>query len=254
MFTIAEVMSTDLVTVAPGSSLLEARSLMHKHRIHHLPVVEHDHQLVGLLTLTDVLASTDSRLRSDDSRIHAADICVSEVMVTDVAPVGSGFTPPYGFGLSVIPAAGEKAIWHTGVIAGYNSVLMYFPEQNVVIAAITNKRRALVSSVAKAMARAVMNLPDPVLEDRKVPPAVLDRVVGTYDDHLFIIRVFVESGQLYAHISDMDITFPLRYQGEGEFATDDPPGFRFWFKPMGERAEHVVFEWLEIHSFGRRIE
>jgi hypothetical protein len=98
-----------------------------------------------------------------------------------------------------------------------------------------------------------MDLPDPILEDREVTPADLDRIVGTYDDHLFIIRVFVESGQLYAHISDMDITFPLRYQGEGEFATDDPPGFRFWFKPMGKRAEHVVFEWLEIHSFGRRI-
>jgi CBS domain-containing membrane protein len=87
MFSIAEVMSTDLVTVAPGSSLLDARSLMHKHRIHHLPVVEHDDALVGLLTLTDVLASTDSRLRNDDTRIHAADICVREVMVTDVATV-----------------------------------------------------------------------------------------------------------------------------------------------------------------------
>ena len=60
---------------------------MHEHRIHHLPIVDHDDTLVGLLTLTDVLAATDSRLRNDDSRIHAADICIGEVMVTDLATV-----------------------------------------------------------------------------------------------------------------------------------------------------------------------
>ena len=58
-----------------------------EHRIHHLPVVDHDDELVGLLTLTDVLAATDSKLREGDSRIHAVDICINEVMVTDVATV-----------------------------------------------------------------------------------------------------------------------------------------------------------------------
>jgi CubicO group peptidase (beta-lactamase class C family) len=174
--------------------------------------------------------------------------------MTAVTSVGAGFTPPYGFGLSVIPAAGERTIWHTGVVAGFNSVLIYFPEHNVVIAAITNKRRAGVSSVGVALARAVMDLPEPTLDDKIVTEADLDRVVGTYDDHLFRIRVFPESGRLHVHISLMDVTLPLRYQGEGEFVTDEPPGFRLWFKPVGKRADHVVFEWSEIHSFGRRIE
>lgn len=174
--------------------------------------------------------------------------------MASVASVGSGFTPPYGFAFSVIPVAGERAIWHTGSVAGYNSVLIYFPERNVVIAAITNKRRAQVWSVGAAVARAVMNLHPPTLEDRTVTAADLDHVVGIYDDYLFKIRVFLQSGRLHAHISKMDITLPLRYQGGGEFATDDPPGFRFWFKPEGKRAEHVVFEWAEIHSFGRRVE
>ena len=87
MFTIDSIMSTDLISVQPGATLAEARSLMQQHRIHHLPVVDKDDQLVGLLTLTDVLAATDSILRNDDSRIHAADISISEVMVTDIATV-----------------------------------------------------------------------------------------------------------------------------------------------------------------------
>ena len=87
MFSIAEIMSTDLITVAPSASLAEARTLMQEHRIHHLPVTDEENSLVGLLSLTDVLASTDSRLRNEDSRIPATDICIREVMVTDIATV-----------------------------------------------------------------------------------------------------------------------------------------------------------------------
>ncbi len=87
MFSIASIMSTDLVTVPPTSTLAEARLLMSEHRIRHIPVVDDDELLVGLLTLTDVLAATDSSFRDDDSRIHAVDICIKEVMVTDLATV-----------------------------------------------------------------------------------------------------------------------------------------------------------------------
>ena len=87
MFGIESIMTTNLVTISPSASLEEARSLMHENRIHHLPVVDQNEALVGLLTLTDVLAASDSRLRDDDSRIHATDICINEVMVTDLATV-----------------------------------------------------------------------------------------------------------------------------------------------------------------------
>lgn len=87
MFTIEAIMSIDLVTVSPSASLAEARNLMHEHRIHHLPVVDPDNHLVGLITLTDLLAATDSKLRDEVSRIHATDISISDVMVTDVITV-----------------------------------------------------------------------------------------------------------------------------------------------------------------------
>ena len=87
MFSIDSIMSTDLITVAPSASLAEARALMQEHRIHHLPVTDDENSLIGLLSLTDVLAATDSRLRNKDSRIHASEICIREVMVTDIATV-----------------------------------------------------------------------------------------------------------------------------------------------------------------------
>ena len=87
MFTIEAIMTMDLITIAPSASLAEARALMQDNRIHHLPVVTEDSTLVGLLTLTDVLSATDSSLRDTDSRIRAADICIREVMVSDVITV-----------------------------------------------------------------------------------------------------------------------------------------------------------------------
>ena len=86
MMTLDMIMSTDLITINPEENLAAARALMHDNRIHHLPVVE-DGALVGLVTLTNVLAATDSFLRDDDSRIHAKEIVVRDMMVTDVATV-----------------------------------------------------------------------------------------------------------------------------------------------------------------------
>jgi len=87
MLNVDVIMTTDLVTVTPQATLAEARELMHDRRVHHLPVVDEGGDLVGLLTLTNVLAATDSILREPDNRIHATDIRVGNVMVTDIATV-----------------------------------------------------------------------------------------------------------------------------------------------------------------------
>ncbi|MDH4071767.1 MAG: CBS domain-containing protein [Gammaproteobacteria bacterium] len=86
MMTLEMIMSTDLITIAPDDNLATARQLMNENRIHHLPVMDND-ELVGLVTLTDVLAATDSFLRDPDNRIHAREIVAKDIMVTDVATV-----------------------------------------------------------------------------------------------------------------------------------------------------------------------
>ncbi len=87
MFSLDTIMSTDLITLQPTATLAEARTLMQSNRIHHLPVVSNDDELVGLVTLTNVLAATDSILRDPDNRIRAADVTAQDVMVTDIATI-----------------------------------------------------------------------------------------------------------------------------------------------------------------------
>ena len=87
MMSLDVIMSTDLKTVSPQDSLATVRSLMHENRINHVPVVNEDENLVGLVTLTDVLAATDSILRDDDSRLHATEIKVQDIMVQNLATI-----------------------------------------------------------------------------------------------------------------------------------------------------------------------
>ena len=87
MFTLNAIMTTELITLLPTANLAEARELMHTHKIHHLPVVNDDNTLIGLVTLTNLLAATDSVLRDPDNSIHPEDVIVKDIMVTDVATV-----------------------------------------------------------------------------------------------------------------------------------------------------------------------
>jgi len=51
---VSTIMSTDLITITPGESLLVVKELFEKHNIHHIPVVRYK-EIVGLISKTDYL-------------------------------------------------------------------------------------------------------------------------------------------------------------------------------------------------------
>ncbi len=142
--------------------------------------------------------------------------------MTTAAPVGAGFTPPYGYGLSLKPLVGQRAVWHIGSMSGFMSVLAYFPDQDVIIAALANRRRAPVDALVKKIARALLDLPVPVLRDLPVPAAERTRSIGNYDDGMFKFKVYQQGEQLYVDVPPLGPPLRLRYQGAHEFATPEP--------------------------------
>lgn len=87
MFTLDAIMSTEVISAPPTATLAEARMLMQEHRIRHLPILNEDAELIGLLTQSDVLAASDSFLRDEANRIAAREITVADVMVTKIVTV-----------------------------------------------------------------------------------------------------------------------------------------------------------------------
>jgi CBS domain-containing protein len=56
---IEELMTEDVTNIGPDASLAEATSLMLKERIHHLPVVNGDGKLLGILSTMDILRAVE---------------------------------------------------------------------------------------------------------------------------------------------------------------------------------------------------
>ena len=90
MFTVKDVMTTDLVTLKETDSVALARQIMGEQRIRHLPIQSETGDFVGLLTQRDVLAATVSVLAEvDQATITAmeAAIPIRELMTTAMTTV-----------------------------------------------------------------------------------------------------------------------------------------------------------------------
>jgi IMP dehydrogenase len=65
---IEEVMTKDRIVTAPeGTTLEEAKAILHKNRIEKLPIVDRDHRLRGLITVKDIKKTTEHPLAAKDS-------------------------------------------------------------------------------------------------------------------------------------------------------------------------------------------
>lgn len=87
MFSLDMIMTTELLTVHPSDSVQSARKLIQDHRIRHLPVVDDNEKLVGLVTQTDLFAATDSFLRDREDRLPVRSFPVADIMVTNIATI-----------------------------------------------------------------------------------------------------------------------------------------------------------------------
>lgn len=87
MITIDEIMTSDLATLSQDDSLADATELMGVRGIRHIPIVDSDNALLGLVTQTDVLAASASNLSGKELERTPADIRIAEFMTRDVATV-----------------------------------------------------------------------------------------------------------------------------------------------------------------------
>lgn len=81
---IEQYMSTDLLTVTEDEPLDLVANLMDWHRIHHVPVEDNEHRLIGLVSHRPLLRF----LASDEARKETGPIPVSRIMARQLVTVG----------------------------------------------------------------------------------------------------------------------------------------------------------------------
>jgi CubicO group peptidase (beta-lactamase class C family) len=172
--------------------------------------------------------------------------------MTTATPVRAGFTPPYGFGVSLLPLVGQRAIWHGGALSGYMADLAYFPDHDLIISILGNARRVRLEQIVKDVARELLWVPTPQLLDLAIDSTLAKRVAGNYDDGMFTFRIFMAGPELFLDVPPAVNPTRLRYQGGREFVTARPTDFRLRFEPEAGQTQRVVWEWGELRAYGRR--
>ena len=87
MITVDEIMSVELRTLTANDSLADAQSMMANAHIHHIPIVEGDNQLVGIVSHRDVLTATEPQKSGAPLAQNPSNISVNEFMTRDVTTV-----------------------------------------------------------------------------------------------------------------------------------------------------------------------
>ncbi|WP_256383156.1 CBS domain-containing protein [Photobacterium toruni] len=64
MFTVADMMTLKPHTLSRNDTLFDAKEMMQTQSIRHIPITDHDHHLLGLISQRDILAAQDSNLKS----------------------------------------------------------------------------------------------------------------------------------------------------------------------------------------------
>lgn len=67
---VREVMTSPLITINENMVLNECAMIMKKHRIHHLPVVNDQENVIGMISATDFLVAAEAMGRAPGERIE----------------------------------------------------------------------------------------------------------------------------------------------------------------------------------------
>ena len=78
---VKDLMKTEVITLTPGTTLQEARAKMTDLGVHHLPVVDPERHLIGILSHRDLTRALEPALAAQGMR---ATIAAGDVMTTDL--------------------------------------------------------------------------------------------------------------------------------------------------------------------------
>lgn len=83
---VSEIMTRDVIGLPPSASLAEARTLMQRHHIRHLLILE-DNRLIGLVSQRDILAAQESSLEQGLNGQFLEQHSVADIMIKEVTTV-----------------------------------------------------------------------------------------------------------------------------------------------------------------------
>lgn len=144
------------------------------------------------------------------------------LMRTHTIP-GDGQDSAYGFGLMLNEYEGRERVQHGGGIFGFNSMLAWYPADDLHIAVISNGEPVSSSAIADELVWIALGIERPPVKDEPIPAERLTLLAGTYVVAALGVDTDVTTadGKLYAQAkAPGQGKFRLQWQGGDEFRAD----------------------------------
>lgn len=126
----------------------------------------------------------------------------------------------YGMAMFTIPFYDKKGYGHTGGIDGFSSLLIYFPQDKLAIAYLSNGVRYSTNDVVIGALSIYFNKPFVIPEFKTIAlsAAVLDQYVGNYSSSQMPLKVAItqNNGILFGQATGQG-AFPLEAKGGDKF-------------------------------------
>ena len=122
----------------------------------------------------------------------------------------------YGFGLGIDDWEGRRCIRHGGGIMGFNSMLMWLPEEDVHIAVISNGEPLPSGRIANEIARAAMGIEKVAAKNEPITPDVMTKIVGNYrmEQIGMDVKIWEDDGKAMLQASgEGQGAFAIQWQG-----------------------------------------
>ncbi|HEX4603904.1 MAG TPA: serine hydrolase [Candidatus Angelobacter sp.] len=140
-----------------------------------------------------------------------------------LAKMTTPFKQDYAFGLGVSTQDGHKAITHDGGIEGFNTSLIYYPDDKLVVAVLANVNGPGAGQIASSLGKVAHGEKVVLPSERKeitLPPQTLQKYAGTYEltfPNLTVPFVItLEDGKLLAQLGQQS-KFPVFAESETLF-------------------------------------
>jgi len=169
-----------------------------------------------------------------------------------LAKMTTPFKEDYAFGLGVSSQGGHKAITHDGGIQGFNTSMIYYPDEKLVIEVLANINGPAAGQIAAALGKVAHGEKVVLTSERKeitLAPQVLQKYVGNYEltvqSQSFPFVITLEEGKLLAKL-DNQPRFPIFPESE----------ILFFYKIVDGQIEFIkddkgAINGLVIHRNGR---
>jgi CubicO group peptidase (beta-lactamase class C family) len=145
----------------------------------------------------------------------------------------------YGYGFFVGTCGGHREISHDGTTGGFSSQLAHYPDDQLIVAVLTNSESHEAERIEKRITRSILRVPEPTSKGSSLSSRDLAAYVGTYLHKGLPIPVYLESQGLRVRTPSRRVV-RLVYQSEDTFTQEDDPSISFAFAPHSGRSDGFV--------------